>query len=417
MYNAFVSELKQAEELMTEVELQRKKEADAKKEQEAAYAKTDAGVIKKNIKTAFWEWNQKGEFEKETDYTIRLKNQSKETFEKICLEQIKKRIKEIRDYNSSKDYNTSSLQHSYNFMGGFVSLRYKNTAQKELLTYDSKNEIFPITFKFNGLIWQNQINIPISQAENFKKNWREEFSEVTINEQNWCFIENYLCPTLVVFEVQNAKYELPLSVTNQSDIIYTFSDLGIDNSYLKGYVFSLSEIRRVAEEKRLAELEYNKYSQKLDSVFKDYNRQLLQHPFNGTKIKLADYKKMEKEGNRAENFNFCVKMIESDFEKLFNELKNGVKVFDELQADVSTIKSLNFKDVSNGKDLLAKKYFLKIGECKDKPYYSKIVDFVVETNNGLNKEWVKNGKFFGGKIKFYEAYISNYKEKLKENKK
>ena len=46
------------------------------------------------------------------------------------------------------------------------------------------------------------------------------------------------------------------------------------------------------------------------------------------------------------------------------------------------------------------------------------MDFVIETNNGLNKEWSKNGKFFESKAEFYDAYISSdYKKILKANKK
>ena len=59
-----------------------------------------------------------------------------------------------------------------------------------------------------------------------------------------------------------------------------------------------------------------------------------------------------------------------------------------------------------------------IGESINKPYYSQILDFVIETNKGLNKEWTKNGQYFENKTVFYDAYVSeNYKQILKDNKK
>jgi len=59
-----------------------------------------------------------------------------------------------------------------------------------------------------------------------------------------------------------------------------------------------------------------------------------------------------------------------------------------------------------------------ISESKTKLYYSQILDFVIETNKDMNKEWNKNGQYFENKSEFYNAYISDdYKKILKENKK
>src|SRR5574344_1410267 len=65
-----------------------------------------------------------------------------------------------------------------------------------------------------------------------------------------------------------------------------------------------------------------------------------------------------------------------------------------------------------------KKILSAINESQNKPYYSQLLDFVVETNNGLNKEWSKNGQHFESKTMFYNAYISDdYKKILQEKKK
>ena len=75
--NNMQAELKQAEKLKTAVDL--------KREQEAVFENTDAGMIMKNIKREFEKWNKKGEFEKVADYEERLKTQSQKEFTRICL--------------------------------------------------------------------------------------------------------------------------------------------------------------------------------------------------------------------------------------------------------------------------------------------------------------------------------------------
>jgi len=59
-----------------------------------------------------------------------------------------------------------------------------------------------------------------------------------------------------------------------------------------------------------------------------------------------------------------------------------------------------------------------INECKNKSYYPQVMDLVIETNKGLNKEWSKNGQYFQSKTEFYEVFLSdNYKQIVKEKKK
>lgn len=69
-----------------------------------------------------------------------------------------------------------------------------------------------------------------------------------------------------------------------------------------------------------------------------------------------------------------------------------------------------------------KEYFkdvlLRIFEIsKRKLYYSSIIDFVINANKDLNKEWGKNGQYFKDNVSFFNAYISkNYKQLLKSIK-
>lgn len=493
------NEFKQAEKLKNATDFKLEQEAKAHKlkmekekillaEQEA-YQKTDVGNIRRNVQSAFEKWNQKGEFEKEIDYAERLKTQSQKAFEEICIKQIKDKIK---NYNNE-----------YNF-------------KKELSTYDSENEFFTVSFKINGVEWQNKINIPISQAQNFKTEWSDLDSE--INDYDWCFVENSLCPTVITLRNQDntSKYKFPLSLNNQLDISYSFDNLGIDNPYLSGYIFKYSNAKAIAEQvekekQRLDSLELATYNQKLDIIFQNYNQQLLQNPYNtakrvlttfdkiGTNLKVSYYESLT--DIRQTKFDEYKDEIEREFKSLNNsfekELKSSNpteyskiyfsqnpekkteadKKYLECKCNYPSREDYDFKFITenlyncncratefgkNGKLFASKEefnsfyekgeevYLLEserratlnylsvnsillqsmnfqedkneiltiISESQNKPYYLQVLDFAIETNNGLNKEWTKNGQFFESKTQFYNAYISeDYKNILKYNKK
>jgi len=216
--NNMETELKQSERLKTSIDLQREKDA--------AFKATDFGKIHEAIKNTFGKWNSKGEFEKVSDYEERLKTQSLIEYKRICTEEIQKRI------------------------GRDATEKLK----KELSTYNSENESYNITFKLNNVEWSNKLMVPISQAQQVKENWSKFTS--TINIYDWCFADNNLNPIQVVLTWSNHKYELPVQVRNQRDIIYSFDNLGIANTYLKGFKYNYSEERkfeqeRVAEQERL----------------------------------------------------------------------------------------------------------------------------------------------------------------------
>jgi len=80
---------------------------------------------------------------------------------------------------------------------------------------------------------------------------------------------------------------------------------------------------------------------------------------------------------------------------------------------------LDFKDAKvNPDDANAKEYFQMANNNIEKPYYSKVIDNLIEINKGLQKEWSKRGNLFSNKIEFFEALTSgDYKNILKEKKK
>jgi len=501
---SYKDELKQIEKLKNPLDLQRDKELKAQEEQ-AYFEKTDKGFIKKNIKSIFEKWNQKGEFEKEADYTTRIKTKSLNTFYLTCIEQIKSKI---GSYSNTAEY------------------------ERKLSFYDAENESFNATFKINGVEWQTVIKIPIAKAENFKLKWPELIYK--IDEYEWGFVENSLCPTLItlVNYSDNSKYEFPLPLKNQSEIVYTFNEFDLTNQYLKDSVFRYSQAKRIVEELekerlRLDSLEYENFSQKLDSVFNSCNQTLLQNPYNIAQKAMSSYSKLERTGNRRINFETAATLIRANFEELNKNFekelenqnpgeyckvyysiypdkktesdkmylecrclyplrlnfdmdfikkkvgecdcrekeyqKNGKlftnkEEFDsfydkgvleleeevtlrEFRALASIIEPLDFRDINGTevsgsqvgkaideftklinpssiqKEQQAKELTPKISGYKEKPYYAKIIDFVVTTNKGLTKEWDKNGNVFASKTEFFEAFISgNYKQLLKDKK-
>ncbi len=286
-------------------EEKRKKEEEERRKKEA-YERTDFRIIEKDIKFAFEKWQQKGEFEKQANYEERLKTQSLHKFPEICGKAIKNRIiKEI--YNP---------------------FLWADRIRTESLVYNSEDEFFDVSFALkNGIEWRSKINIPIENAENFKKNWDRLKSE--INDYDWCFIENTLYPKLVTMvhrdndKKEIEKYEFRSLLSKPQEITFSFDEFGIENPYLKGFVFNYSTARIQAAERD--SLEYANYVQKLDSVFVAYNQQLLQNPYNINGEKMTDYKKMKRDGDRKENYEISFQDIEHNFESLNRNFGGNLK--------------------------------------------------------------------------------------------
>lgn len=514
-----------AEKLKNATDFRLEKEVKARKEQaekerklraeQEAYAKTDVGSIQKNIKSDFEKWNQKGEFEKEADFVERIKSKSKDEFNKVCIEQIKNKIKNLGSYYYGYNYNL----------------------KRELSTYDSEGEYFTVVFRFNGIEWKNVLNIPISDAEEFKEKWNK--LKVSIDNYNWCFVENSMLPTLVTLQEFESfyyydyereptlkpikTYSFPYTQKNHSEITIEFDELNLENEFLKGYVFKFSEI----EAFRLDSLELANFNAKLDSMYTNLNEDLLANPYNTDKKTLTNYKQIgndlkpdydktitelrqrkfeqyksqlqsdyyslndyfegelktekpseycqiyfdinptkKKEAdmkytecrcNYSSRLDFDLKFIEGkvsscncrekefqkngalfsnrqDFDNFYN--KGDDEYFKELEirklkkeeelaiADIrnnsSIIENLDFRDIQikSTSYKYAAIYFKKIAQYKTKPYYSIVVETLIDVNKGLNKEWQKNGHFFDSKTDFYESYTGGeYKQKLKERKK
>jgi len=227
------------EELLKAMKL--KTEVDFKREREAAYMASDAGKIQIAIKNAFEKWNIKGEFEKASDYEARLKAQSRKEFERICIEEIQKIVKDV--YRTDRNRWQSDNNDSY---------------YRLFLTYDSESESYTVLSKIAKIEWESKVKVPIDEAKKFKQ--ERYVAKIVGHDYDWCFIDNNLCPTLVTLRFSSgrtadpdADYKVLVSLKNQRDIVYAFDDLGIDNPYLKGLAFNYSDLRREQEKIRAEE--------------------------------------------------------------------------------------------------------------------------------------------------------------------
>ena len=175
------------------------------------YKYADREILQKNIKSSFLNWNQKGEFEKQSDYELRKQKESQSKFTEVCIEEIKKIINSFR----SSDLNIN------------------------LLIYDAENEIFPTVSKFKEKEWENQVRISIDKAQNFKE---EEWSNFRWQkeESSWCFISNDIFPSIIYLESSSFDITFKLPLPNQEQITIAFNDLGLENTYLKDFIFNYS---------------------------------------------------------------------------------------------------------------------------------------------------------------------------------
>jgi len=363
------------------------------------------------------EWKKKGDFEKTADWQKRLNDSTA--------------IKKSEIYESSVNEYAEDLD----VLRHFDWFYDKYSGQ-----YDSDKEVLVVN-TFWGKI---PIPVPLDKA----KNWH--------NIQNVGALEAH-------FFIQNDQLAL-LSLSTY-DEEYTW-----ENPSQAAQIVRNKRLEKIFELERLDSLELLTFNNRLDSVYLDYNQQLLQNPYNLKQRILKNYNKITATGtdNRQNSFNRQVFDMKSEFNSLknnfesdrLNEYRQNGKLFanetefdnfytsgkDIYLAEVKKktilkyfsdnakfIESMDFQKVAKENTDSAKflgvtyyseikaakrKILSAISESQNKPYCSQLLDFVIETNNGLNKEWSKNGQFFENKAEFYNAYLSDdYKKILKTNKK
>jgi hypothetical protein len=268
---------------------------------------------------------------------------------------------------------------------------------------------------------------------------------------------------------------------NRSEITFSFDDLKVNNPHLKGFVFKYSEAKaieaKIMREKFVQDsLEIVSYNNKLESAFQEYNRQLLQNPYNLTKKVLPDYQKITGKESRESNFNKGVSSMKSNFENLNNdfsrEYENAYRKYGNLFANKDEFDSFYRRDAISEEEIITRKFkrfaslitnmnlrntfedytrsrgaitpsppykdllteaienpndpYFSLGTVQiikdykqaNTSYYDKLIDVLVDTNKELNGLWNTDGMFFKNKVDFFEAYITkDYSKIVKANKK
>ena len=375
--------------------------------------------VEKKLET----WKKKGAFEKTEDWQKRLNDSTA--------------IKKSEIYESALDEFVQTFGVLLNSNKSLNGLFYDSKG------YDSDKEVLVV-----NTVWGNTpIPIPLDEA----KNMQDDFQDL-----NTSFLDQPHVGLKPHFFIQNDRLALVSLTFPCQGKIYTWEN--------PSQSAQIARNKRL-ELERLDSLELATYNQKLDSIFKDYNRQLLQNPYNLTERVLTDYRQVTGKESRESNFNNRVSSMKSNFENLNNDFSSkyesgygrygrffaskdefdafykqgidiysqGIKVLDYLSYRSQNIADMYFNPLvflpalyrqvykRNGANLYSsseEEILSTIRDCQSKPYYPQVIDFVIKTNKGLNNEWSENGKFFENKVEFYAACLSDdYKKILKTNKK
>lgn len=187
------------------------------------------------------------------------------------------------------------------------------------------------------------------------------------------------------------------------------------------------------ERHRLDSISCVEYNRRLDSIVSACNEKLRQEEYYNLKnekvenVSLTSGKgiedRFETEKDKVEkNFNTIMKGIE----------KNKKTIEDYKRINLDDIKSFSFAnfvdDASNayGRIITNQKpeYILEVR--KGDLLNDRLIEFFVDTNKQLNKEWSKDGQYFESKVEFYSLYLKfgyhqvgvnpEYKTILKERK-
>jgi len=385
-------------------------------------------------------WKKKGEFEKTADWQKRLNDSTA----------IKKaEIYESAVYDYARDLNVLERYHNLN------NLFY----EKYNGQYDADKEVLVVN-TFWGKI---PIPIPLDEAKNMNN------IESVYDLNAHFFIQNDRLALLsLTFPCKGKNY----TWENPSQAAQIFRNKRLELEQLERN--KRLELERKQE--RLDSLELATYNQRLDSIFKDYNRQLLQNPYNLTKSVLTDYSKITLNKSIETKFNNRVSSMKSEFENLNNDFsrkyENAYRKYGNLFANKDEFDSFYRRDAISEEEIITRKFkrfanlitnmnlrntfedytrsrvlitpsppykdllteaienpndpYFSLGTVQiikdykqaNTSYYDKLIDVLVDTNKELNGLWKTDGMFFKNKVDFFEAYITkDYSKIVKANKK
>lgn len=200
---ALRDELKKAETLKTEVERKKTESINTKTRELEEYAKSDYSIITKNIKKTYEKWINKSEFEKESDFILRLNNKSQTCFDSICNLTIQNAI-ENKLYNSKKP-------------------------ELQIGSYNAEKEYFNIKIILFDTKIEDTLNIKYSFAEKFK-NDQSNRNNIDFKEKknDWFISNNNLFPRELIFTINEKKYSKDIQSKLQNIINLNFSSKNLE---------------------------------------------------------------------------------------------------------------------------------------------------------------------------------------------
>ncbi len=457
IFKQMATEYKAAEKLMT---------ADEKlyfkilEESRVPYGKVKWAIVKEfNI------WMNKGEYENTNEWETRLKEQSRSKFDDIAFKAI-----------NNVMYSNYWLLKFGRYDADNKDLEVIFYDKDESCTISHFVKASPETarlLKTKSDIQNGDINV---YSDGFTAEDNIVFFEYDTDEL--CVIDKKVFVPRY-FHFTSGNDDLVIDLTNIDGINYVkypVDEVPISNQYIKGYVFDASEYakfyqelkakRRAAQEAAdLATIE--KYNKDIDDAFAEANRKLAANKYNIYGISMENgWSKLTK--NDEKEYKTRLSKIQEAYQQYEDEIKikynyaysdfrkyyksneefdkfycQGLNVFNtesefrtvqvELEKNKSSIAAVNFQKEMNNNSLMnviseqptdytkvndyRKRLLAWVNDMKNKPYYEQVVDFMINNNVQMQKEYLKNGSKFSSKTEFYEAFTSgDYKNVLKTKK-
>jgi len=306
---------------------------------------------------------------------------------------------------SDISFNFDKLEINNTYLKGYVFnyLNAKSIAEQvkkerqrlDSLKLASYNIKLDSIFKnYNILLLQNPYNVNQKVLTDFKK-----VENVTEMEYNYNKSISYI---KTKYAQLNDNFEKELKSTNPTE-------------YCKIY-YTQNPIKKTEADKKYIECSCN-YPQRVNFDIKFiegnlYNCDCRERQYQKNGYLFLDKKEFDSFYDKGDDI--LQKEIEARILK-----KEEEKAIFEITSNSQQIERLDFKAINlkSSDDDLAFNYFQKINDYKNKPYYAKVVDTLIENNKDLKKEWTKKGELFSNKVEFYEAFTSgNYKKILKDKK-
>lgn len=420
--------------------------------------KSNFGKVKWEAVLKFVKWSAKGEFEKTVEHETRLMDSARIVFDEIMYREI---------YAFVDDNYWHFNYGSYNADAESLDVKFEDKIKENRLTHSIEKCNTDIAKKLReGQDDDSQLQYDENSLLTDGKDFCPTKFTITSRYGEWTFDNRDFGIDLNVVKVQYDKLHL-------KDFSSGYAVL---DKYMKGHIFDYNmfaaknrerdsiarreqEIRdsiarreqeiRDSIARREQEIAIEQYNDKLSQALIRANDELKANKYNikGYQIKdpdgefviaenseklynqKMDYLKIRKE--RIDSFinseyqlakeeNGYLYSSDNEFDSFYCQGEAAFKTETEARLEFHKVK----KELEKNRQSIASANYQKdinmiawVNNLKDKPYYDYVINFIINNNAGLNKEYTKNGSYFSSEEDFYEAFTSgNYKDILKSNK-